>query len=256
MKKVVLLMSMLLLLAGCTAEIKAETKQADEKTLKVAEQCARSFTDGLAYSLSDGLKIVDFSADKPVISDDAIYLFYRGDTLQYLLLQEEEVSVIEIDEELAKALQKECAFVRIGDDLLLASGDECIALGKETVITQKMNDKIRKLHSKVRISLSTVKRKNLEFRIDNRTDDIVDDHGIKYSAGRIVVRFAEGDKAKYIEDYCKFCGGTLVYNMKLANVCVFEFENKTLSELKDLQKRSMELDYVVSASLDGINELH
>ena len=257
MKKMILLAGILLLLAGCAADIKAETREADEKVLKVAEQCARSFTDGLSYSLSDGIRIIDYSDDKPIVSEDAVYQFFRGESLTYLLLQEREVSVIEIDEDLAEVLKQECAFVRIGDELILVCGDEYICLDRERMITQEMKDKLSKLRSKkIRISLSTVRKKNLEFKIDNRYQDIVDDNGIRYAAGRIVIRFAEGDRAKYIEDYCRFCGGTLVYNMKIANVCVFEFENKTLLELQDLQKRSMELEYVVSASLDGINELH
>ena len=139
----------------------------------------------------------------------------------------------------------------------MVSEEEEIALEEGKVITEDMKEKIKKLRSKgIRISLPAIKRKNLEFRIDTPDAQTVSDNGIEYNAGRIIVKFIEGDSEKFIEDYSEFCGGKLLYSMRLAKLYVFEFEYRTLEELKELQEKSEALDYVVSASLDGINELN
>lgn len=257
MKKTVLFILIMLMLAGCSPKLKPEVREADEKAVKVAEERAVIYDDGLTCSLSDGLVTIDYTQDEPVIGNETVYQFFHGETLNCLLIQGKDISVIEVDNVLSKALEGECAFVRIDDALILVSDDQIIALEKEKVVNDNMRSKLRKLISKgMMVKLSSIKRNDLVLEINNKDSGIVDDNGIRYNAGRITVRFTEGDRDQQIRDYAEFCNGTLVYRMRLSNVCVFEFQNKTLAELKDLVKRSTELDYVVSASLDGINEPH
>lgn len=257
MKKTVLFILILFMLAGCSPKFKPEVREADEKALKVAEERAGIYNDGLTCSLSDGLVTIDYNQDKPVTGDETVYQFFHGETLSCLLIQGKDISVIEVDDELSRALEGECAFVRIGDALVLVSDDQVVALEKEKVINENMRSKLRKLISKgMMVKLSSIKRNDLVLEINDKDSGIVDDNGKKYNAGRIIIRFTDGDRDQQIKDYAEFCNGTLVYRMRLSNVCVFEFQNKTLAELKDLVKRSTKLDYVASASLDGINELY
>ncbi len=82
------------------------------------------------------------------------------------------------------------------------------------------------------------------------------DSGNRYSSRTLIVRFTPGDKEEKIRMFEEFCGGKLVYDMKLSDIQVFSFEAKNIKQLRALQKKAMELDYVEYAELDSVNELH
>lgn len=258
MKKLLTLMAICLLITGCSRkeyDLNNETVKIteDEKAyISYIIQLSMNYTTDNV--VADGLRVLNCDDPDNIHSEDTvIYPVFNNDVLTDVILKQDEYSVVSLDESTPCSDEDEIAFVSINDNIYLVRNGEF----KMVCMKNDADDKDRKIMKRLaNCHMLTAKSVRVNaFKAVENPDTFIDEDGRIYSSKRIVVKFAEGDYEKYISEYEQFCGGTLHSSIKSINQYVFEFDAKTVIQMKELVEKSNALDYVVNASLDGVNQI-
>ena len=248
MKKLLLIL-LILCMCGCqeetTTKITIENKTvAVNDTVLTYAQANLPVVEDQTYYIDDGFTVIDCSdEDNLVDSDTTVYPVYLEDTIKYLIVENEEIEIVEVDEELVSKLEEEFAIVKAGSGIYLVDSE-----GNELIAGKQEDDdmlKINKINSEAEV-LSKLSK--------NKTKVVFSDDSSLYSMSRIVIKFTDASKEN-ISKYAEFCNGELVSYMESNGTYVFQFAEKSYDELQSLLEKSKQLDYVSDAFLEGQSEV-
>lgn len=237
MKKILLVLLAVMLCACEKQTVKIENKivEPDEIVTELAERYL-AYDNGNTYYIGEGYKAVNY--DNMTDVDKFIYPIYKDDSIEYLMLVDEEVKFIEVNENIRSKMQGNFAIVEVGNAIYLVSeSGNAFLSGKQEDSDLKQLKKINK-------------ETDLLNKLSGNKKQLVFDNSDSFSKNSIVVKFKDGDVQQYISDYSKFCNGELFSSNETTKTYVFRFEEKEFGELKELLEKTKELDYIDEASLE------
>ena len=111
MKKVLLIL-LILCMCGCQKEsitkitIENKTVSADETVLTYA-QSNLPIVEDKTYYVSDGYKVIDCSQENNLVDTDVtVYPVYLDDTIKYLIVENEQLQLVEVDDDLINMMNE------------------------------------------------------------------------------------------------------------------------------------------------------
>ncbi len=248
MKKVLLIL-LILCMCGCQKEsitkitIENKTVSADETVLTYA-QSNLPIVEDKTYYVSDGYKVIDCSQENNLIDTDVtVYPVYLDDAIKYLIVENEQLQLVEVDDDLINMMNENFAIVKAGSGIYLVDSE-----GNKLIAGKQEDDdvlKINKINSEAEV-LSKLSK--------NKTKVEIKDDSSLYSMSRIVVKFTSATKEN-ISKYAQFCNGELVSFMESNGTYVYQFPEMSYEELQTLLEKSKQLDYISDAFLEGQSEV-
>lgn len=248
MKKVLLIL-LILCMCGCQKEsiskitIENKTVSVDETVLTYAQSNLPKVEDK-TYYVSDGYKVIDCSQEDNLVDTDVtVYPVYLDDTIKYLIVENEQLQLVEVDDELLNMINENFAIVKAGSGIYLVDSE-----GNKLISGKQEDDdvlKINKINSEAEV-LSKLSK--------NMTKVEIKDDSSLYSMSRIVVKFTSATKEN-IARYAEFCDGELVSFMESNGTYVYQFSEMSYDELQTLLEKSKQLDYISDAFLEGQSDV-
>lgn len=257
MRKILVIIMAVLLLAGCTQDntIVTENRAVNsfpEEILDFACELTeghgeRYIGTGVAVSVYADMCIPD--------TGPVLYPVFENDILVLVLMHEHgDISVLDCDlAAMESYLGSEVSYVEVeGNIYLVTDNDIYFISGNLGYELKEVEERVMKKLQKIQ-GINPMGRRRIRL-YDNISDGntVTDpETGISYSNSRLVVRFREGDTDKMVQEFAEYCQGTL--RTSVGGMHVFEVKPSSYTVLMSFIDRAMEtFDYIEDIILDRV----
>lgn len=259
MKKLMLIMLAVLMLAGCTKTVVEDNKAVERTPAEVLDLVADK-AGGKNNYLGSGIYVSSVAGnDIRNTGEISMYTVFLGDYLTSVLIFNDGRQAVVTDEgtlmDIENALNREVSYVEAGGEIWQVTANKIMTITgtKDAKATEEEEKAMKKMQKSLKVNPLGIKKIRLYERIAS-DDDVTDpDTGIKYSNRLLVVKLKDGDKDKMVSEFETFVKGKL--SREISGLHVFEITPSSYTVLVNLMQEAREnMDFIEDIFLDEVKE--